>query len=220
MTSLFDKMNLRPFERRLIAVVGIALFIAAQVLFVWPHFGDVKKMGVRRQTAEDTLKLYNDELAQAGKFKTEVAKLESEGLAVPPEDQATELLRAIQTQASQWGVTPQNISKPMTRTNQFFLEQSVQVTTVSTEDQLVNFLYNLGAGNSLIRVRDLTLRPDSTRLKLSATIKLVASYQKKIAAQTAATNSVTARTPAKAPPGAPARPVVTPQSSPSTRKKP
>jgi len=42
----------------------------------------------------------------------------------------------------------------------------------------VDFLYNLGSGNSLIRVRDLSLRPDPPRQQLSGNVKLVASYQK------------------------------------------
>ena len=42
----------------------------------------------------------------------------------------------------------------------------------------MDFLYSLGSGNSLIRVRDLTLRPDPPRQQLSGTVKLVASYQK------------------------------------------
>ena len=42
----------------------------------------------------------------------------------------------------------------------------------------MDFLYSLGSGNSLIRVSDLTLRPDPPRQQLSGTVKLVASYQK------------------------------------------
>ena len=44
--------------------------------------------------------------------------------------------------------------------------------------QLVDFLYKLGAGASMIRVRDLTLQPDPPRQRLTADIRLVASYQK------------------------------------------
>ena len=51
------------------------------------------------------------------------------------------------------------------------------------EEQLVDFLYNLGSGNSQIRVRDLTVRPDPPRQQLLAQVKLVASYQKRAAAR-------------------------------------
>ena len=58
------------------------------------------------------------------------------------------------------------------------MELTQPISVQSGEAQLVDFLYNLGSGNSLIRVRDLTLRPDPPRQQLSGTVKLVASYQK------------------------------------------
>src|SRR5205085_7550349 len=78
------------------------------------------------------------------------------------------------------GVNIIGTAKIMTRTNDpFFLEQSQVITLLAKEQQLVDFLYNLGAGNSLIRVRDLGLRTDAPRQSLNATVKLVASFQKK-----------------------------------------
>ena len=53
----------------------------------------------------------------------------------------------------------------------------------------MDFLYSLGSGNSLIRVRDLTMRPDAPRQQLSGTVKLVASYQKNPPKKTAPTAS-------------------------------
>ena len=52
------------------------------------------------------------------------------------------------------------------------------INVLATEEQLVDFLYKLGSGASMIRVRDLELQPDPPRQHLSANIKLVASYQK------------------------------------------
>jgi len=198
MTNVFDKLNLRPFERRLIVGIGIVLFIVIQLWFVRPHFGDLGKMDARRKVAQDTLKRFNAELAQKEKFQAEVTKLEGEGLSVPPENQATDLMRSVDQQARQAQVMVQTSSRPTTATNQFFLERSQQITTVSTEEGLISFLYNLGSGNSLIRVRDLSLRPDQSRMKLNANIKLVASYQKAVAVRKPATPApVTNAAPAK-----------------------
>ena len=237
MTSAFDKLNLRPFERRLVVVVAIALFLVVQILFVWPHFGDLTKMSARRGKASQELAVRETEIAQTNKFVKDLKAMEGEGLAVPPEDQTAELMRAIQSQAAQSGVTITANSKPTTRTNQFFLEQSQQITTISDEAALVNFLYNLGAGNSLIRVRDLTVRPDQTRTRLTATVKLVASYQKKTAVRTGAAspkasapkNEPKPAVPKPAPGPVAPRPAVQkpgapkpapPTSSPATRKLP
>jgi len=70
-------------------------------------------------------------------------------------------------------------SRQMTRTNAFFVEKSQNITALSGEPELLEFLYTLGSGKSTIRVRDLSVRPDPKRYKLSSTIKLVSSYRSK-----------------------------------------
>ena len=67
----------------------------------------------------------------------------------------------------------------MTHTNEFFVEQVQNISVTATDEQLVNFLYKLGSGASMIRVRDLELQPDNAHQHLNANIRLVASYQKK-----------------------------------------
>jgi hypothetical protein len=221
MTSIFDKLKLRPFERRLVVVIGIVVFLVAQYFLVWPRFGDVGKMDAQREAAKKELAKFREEIAQTNKFAAELAKLEGAGAAVPPEDQSSDLMRTIQIQSQQAQVQIQTVSKPFTRTNEFFLEQSVTVVTLATEDQLLDFLYSLGSGNSLIRVRDLTMRPDQTRTKLNATIKLVASYQKnKPVLRSAAAPATPAAAPPAAKPSVPAAPKpAAPQPPTPTRKK-
>src|SRR5436190_2066563 len=43
MKSMFDKLNLRPQERRLVVFVGIVIFVVVNVVFVYPIFGDYGK---------------------------------------------------------------------------------------------------------------------------------------------------------------------------------
>ena len=70
-------------------------------------------------------------------------------------------------------------SRTTTGTNEeFFIRLTQTIGVQSGEPQLVDFLYNLGAGSSLIRVRGLSLRPDPPRQQLVANVTLVASYQK------------------------------------------
>jgi len=81
----------------------------------------------------------------------------------------------------------QNTSRQITRTNDvFFIEQIQNINVLATDDQLVDFLYQLGSGASMIRVRDLELQPDQPRQHLNGNIKLVASYQKNPKPTTAA----------------------------------
>ena len=82
-----------------------------------------------------------------------------------------------------------NTSRQITHTNDaFFIEQVQNINVSATEDQLVNFLYQLGNDPAMIRVRDLELQPDTSHMKLNANVMLVANYQKnpKPAAATAA----------------------------------
>lgn len=173
-----DKLNLRPSERRLLVAVGLILFVVVNIWFVWPHVGDLNKVKRKRAAALDKLALYQEEIGKKDEREAEVQRLGSAGADVRRQDQAIQLLRAVQEQARTHGVSITGNSRQTTRTNDvFFIEQSQNVTTLSGEDELVAFLYDLGSGNSTIRVRDLTIRPDPQRYKLSSTIKLVSSYR-------------------------------------------
>ncbi len=172
-----NTLNLRPSERRLLVAVGLVLFLVVNIWFVWPHFGDLQKVRNKRAAAIAKLQRYNDEIGKKAAREAEVKRLESSTADVRQQDQAIELLRTIQKQASAHRVSITGNSRQMSRTNDFFLEQSQNITTESGELELLEFLYDLGSGNSTIRVRDLSVRPDPQRYKLSTNIKLVSSYR-------------------------------------------
>jgi Tfp pilus assembly protein PilO len=174
--------SLNPAERRFVIIVALVFFIVINVFWIWPHFGDLSDFRSRLEKARVNYAQRENIIANEGRLKTEIAKLTSEGGSVPPEDQALQFLRTIQVQAAQSGIGFQGSTRTATATNQFFIEQSQTITVVGREDQLVDFLYNLGSGNSLIRVREMSVRPDQPRQQLNATITLVASYQKSVRA--------------------------------------
>ena len=178
MTSYLDRLNLRPFEKRLVVGVGAVLFLVLNALLVVPHFSDLRQAREHRAEALKKLDLWEAEISQKGKYEAGINKFRQEGLEVPPEDQQNQFARAIQNQQATSGVGIGSFGRTSTYTNQFFLELSQQISVQSGEAQLVDFLYNLGSGNSLIRVRDLSLHPDAPRQQLSGSVKLVASYQK------------------------------------------
>ena len=159
--------------------VMVVVFLVLNAVFVWPHISDWDNLQLRQAAAESKLQLYNKAISQSATYQKLVNTLESSGDVVAPEDQGINFTRAIQTQSSASGVAILNTSRQITRTNdQFFVEQVLNINVQATDEQLVDFLYKLGSGASMIRVRDLELQPDPPRQHLNANIRLVASYQK------------------------------------------
>ena len=199
--------NLTSLERRFVIGVMVVVFIVLNLLFVRPRFKDWGLVKGRLANAQKRLDTYRTEINQSTNLQKAVADLEGGGLSVPQEDQAVEFLRTIQNAAISTGVNVQTMQRSQSnaRTNdQFFIEQSQGVTLVAREENLVNFLYQLSANNGLISVRDLVMRPDPARQQINATLKLVASYQKK--------------TPAK--PGSPSGAAPAAATAASTRNRP
>ena len=179
--------QLRPLERRLVVGVAVVFVIVLNAVFIWPHFSDWSKLQARLTKARSELARNQAAVAKIPALQAEVKKFESEGEFVALEDQSVNFMRTIQSQSSASGVAIANTSRQLTRTNDvFFIEQVQNINVTATEEQLVDFLYKLGSGASMIRVRDLELQPDPARQRLSANIRLVASYQKNPVAVTAA----------------------------------
>jgi Tfp pilus assembly protein PilO len=175
--------HLRPLERRLAVGVVVVLILALNFVFIWPYFSDWSKLKTRLKNARATLASYQATVAQATNYQAQVKSLEGQGEFVALEDQAINFMRTIQAQAEASGVGRANYSRSIMHTNDaFFIEQVQNINVVATDQQLVDFLYKLGSGASMIRVRDLELQPDGPRQHLNANIRLVASYQKNPAA--------------------------------------
>jgi Tfp pilus assembly protein PilO len=175
--------HLRPLERRLAVGVLVVVIVVLNAWLIWPHFSDWSQLKTRLKNARATSAGYQATIAQATNYQAQVKSLEGQGEFVALEDQAINFMRTIQAQAEASGVGRANYSRSIMHTNDaFFIEQVQNINVVATDQQLVDFLYKLGSGASMIRVRDLELQPDGPRLHLNANIRLVASYQKKPAA--------------------------------------
>jgi len=170
--------KLRPAERRLLVGVIVAVFALLNAIFVFPHFGDWADEGSRLAKTRKKLADYQSEIWQAKTLEPKVKGIESASQSVPPEDQMYFFNDAILSQGGQSHVNIVNQNRASSSTNLFFVEQSKQIRVLSDETNLVHFLYHLGAGPSLIRVRALAVTPDQPRMNLSADVTLVASYQK------------------------------------------
>jgi Tfp pilus assembly protein PilO len=178
--------SLRPLERRLVVFVFVFVVVALNWAFIWPRFSDWSNNQGRLEAASSTLKRYQGMVAQIPELQKQLGKFETEGDIVAPDDQTVTFTRTIQTQSADSGVALQSLSRPITHTNDvFFIEQVQNINVLAEEKNLVDFLYKLGSGSSMIRVRDLTMQPDPPRQRLSADIRLVANYQKSTTATAA-----------------------------------
>jgi hypothetical protein len=211
MKEFFARLN--PTERRFVVGVGVVFFLVINIVWVWPHFGDWSdtkgKMAAARTrlvTFESGTNLIPDLTRNIDKF--------GQGQVVPEENQALQFSRTVMSQTTLFGIIPQNVSyrKESGPTNSFFVEQTATMTLDTTEKQLVDFLYSIGAGsNSLIRVKVLSVQPDGSHQRLNTRVTLVASYQKAIGT-TPAGGQKPAATPPKPTPTAPTpnKPAATP----------
>ena len=170
--------QLRPLERRLAVGVLVVPILVLNFVFVWPYFSDWNNLQRRLEDSRQKLQLYQKTIAEVANYKTQVKNLENRGESIAREDQAINFMRAIQSQSAESGVGIVSTSRQTTRTNEFFVELMQNINVIATDQQLVDFLYKLGSGASMIRVRDLELQPDPAHQHLNANIRLVASYQK------------------------------------------
>jgi hypothetical protein len=208
--------NLRPFEQRVVVVVGAACFVVLNIWFIFPHFSDWGRVKARMAKSQQTLEIFRKALAQEPLFRAKIKELEKAGSSVPTQDQELHFENTITMLAAQSHVVP-STGRMSTRTNDpFFVEKSQLISFTAGEQDLVNFLYSLGTSDSMIRVRDLGLHPDPPRQQLAATLKVVASYQRKPPAKPAATAPQPAAT-APPPAAAAAKPALA-RTNPPTAK--
>ena len=185
MTSYFDRLNLRPQERRLVVLSGTMFFVMLNLWFVKPHFRDWRDLGDRLNTANSKLKRYQAEATRLPEYETLRKDLEAAGANVLPAGQSLLLLRTVQlltlsnhVYVSVWGKAAE-VKPTGQQTNSFIEEWNLTLRFNAGESDLVDFLYNLGAGNSLIRVGSMELYPGPAVTNLEGSLTLVATYQKR-----------------------------------------
>lgn len=185
MTSLFDKLNLAPAERRLVVIVGIVVFVVLNFWLVFPEFGEWAKNEQRIRDAESKRKTFSDEIAKKSTYEKEIKELQQQsGGEVATEEAALRLSQEVNSQAALSGVTITSIT-PLQRqaatgkTNSFFDEASVTVNINTSEKELIEFLYRLADKDLLIRAKSMQLSPDPSRQRLQGPITLVKSFQRR-----------------------------------------
>jgi len=203
--------QLKPGERRWVAAIGLIFFLVLNWIFIWPHFSDWGRANTRMSKAHDLIDRYNAELKNKPAYEAKIKALQIDtGTDVQAEEQAIDLIRFYNSRASTYDVQVINNSRPITRTNDpFFVDHEMQLNVMGRENHIVNFLYSLGAGNSIVRVRALSLRPDGPHQQINANISIVASYAKKPPTRASAAASAPSKAAAPAPAAAASPPAKT-----------
>ena len=185
MKTLLDKLNLRPQERRLVVMAVAVLAVVLHFWFVQPYFREWGQVKAELDKTGRTLKTYQAEIARTNEYEAKRLKLEMQGSSLPAEQQAQPSILSdkILQVAKQSGFNAGNMTplgRSRGRTNDFFEEQAINlIVNPSAPQELVDFLYAIGSGDLLVRVKELSLNPDGSQTKLAGTMKLVASFQKK-----------------------------------------
>jgi hypothetical protein len=190
MKSFFDKLNLRPQERRLVVIVGMVFFVVLNIWFVWPYFGQWSQVEDKMVKSRTTLKRYQDEIAKRSKYEATERQLSNIGELLVGE---LDMENTVRRQAT---VTPGfQIIDARTRsgggmgsnTNRFFQEQILTIQFNSGGKELIDFLVGIASQNLLMRVRELTVKPaDPAPTRLTGSIVFVGNQQRRA---TNATNS-------------------------------
>jgi hypothetical protein len=188
MNRLFDKLNMRPQERRLVMVAGVVLFLVFNAWLVVPHFGDWKVLQGRLNDANRTSRQYEKEISNMASNAMVLERQKEEGLYAMETDQTLTLQQAVSGEAASANISVQSIAPAgggAVLNNPFFEEQRVTIRGSAGEPELVDFLRRLGelanplGGTRLIRVRDMDLRPDMGGFRLAFSLTVAERYPKK-----------------------------------------
>lgn len=181
MNAFFDSLNLRPGERRLIVIVAVVTFVVLNAVFVWPHSEKWKASLAELDDAKSQLADYQATASELDSTSRKLSTVESGGATLIDEAESEHLLRTIQSETTKHRVNVQRYDGQSVNalgTNNLFIERVLPIQYINTDDtNLVSLLVSVGSGNSLIRVRDLTIQADPSRTKFHGRITFVASYR-------------------------------------------
>lgn len=190
MLKLFDRLKLTPSERRLVVGILVVAFLVLNYWVVWPRFNDFKTISEDIASMNRKKDIYQREIERRPTYEVLLRKLKAEGSVLPVGEERIafrsdmeRLARDSGLAVPRWGeVLPERSGQ---NTNAFFEAIGITLQSASgTEEQFVDFLHRVGASNSTIRVKELTLSPgnfDSRsqgKTNLVGNLRLVASVQK------------------------------------------
>jgi Tfp pilus assembly protein PilO len=179
--SIFDKYNMSAGERRVVMFVLVVLIVVLAVM-AFDMIPKPEQTKVKINKINRELKSWQKERDSVDSYKLEIKDLEGMSSAVVKEEQEVDMSRTINRLEALSGINVSRQSTVTTETNVFFLEKSMRIYFSGKESQIVDFLFKLGEGDSLVRVGEMRISPDKNRYKLEGQMELTASYQKNVTA--------------------------------------
>ena len=211
--SILDKLNLSSGERRLVMIVLVVL-MCALAWMVWGMIPNPTETRQKIDKANNELARFGGEIKKTDTYHRRIRELEGMGSAVVPIAQEVKMRRDINSLTAANGVIVTSTGRMTTETKEFFLEKSLPIRFSSKESDIVKFLWALGGSDSMVRVSDMSIKPDKNRYRLSGSMNLTASYQKNVkATQPKATETKSkpvAAKPSEAKPAAETKPELKP----------
>ena len=152
-----------------------------------------------------------NEIARQDEYRRKIASFDQESQNIAQEDQALHFEEAFRDRALENGVSIQSVSRPSIRSDDYTMEQQVTLQLNANEKNLVDFLYSLGSGGSMIRAKSISMRPmDNNRYQLHADLTISESYLRNPSKPTPRTGAAPTTPAAPAKPAAPAAPTSAP----------
>jgi hypothetical protein len=184
MKNLFDQLQLRPHERRLVVIGAVVLFGVLNLWFVWPHYGDRARVIGRLQGSTDTLGKFESEMTLTNQHLALLQELEHDGAGVLDEDKDITLLATVQRLIRSCDVSHASITPApraaLSGTNEFFEQRALSIVLNPNDPEpLIRFLISLATNDVVLRVKELDLKTDGTKTKLAGSLRVVASFQRK-----------------------------------------
>jgi hypothetical protein len=110
-------------------------------------------------------------------FADRIRVLQAEDPGLLPSNRADAFLSSMRTEAEIAGLTVMSYSSVIRHTNVTFTQLEQKLALEATESQLLNFLRNIAASNSPLRVRSISLRPASDHSRLRVGITITGDYR-------------------------------------------
>ncbi len=184
MIGVFDKLNVRPEERRYAIMFFFGAFILLNGLWAWRHFGgstEWSALSVSIEEARGEKNSYEERIKNLEKKQKEWEDYKKRFGAGAGMAQYDPLPR-VQRLAADSKFSPGSMGRNKVEDAEFksFDRYVVSMDFTASDASLINFLVELGREPEMVRVSDLTIsRGDREKATLRGQMSVVASLPKK-----------------------------------------